>query len=271
MKILISSPIREKAAVLKCYLDALIQNKNNCSELCEVGFYFIDDNIEDKSSAALYEYKSRLESECIEFTIERVLEEISNQDDRAEEWNSVKILKMSCLRDQIINYTLGKGYDYLLMVDSDLMLGEDTLCELILTDKEIATPLHWTYINNGLYPNVWLYDFWDFAYRKYVGEHISRAKQLMRMEEFFKMLRKPGVYKVGGLCGCSLIKAECLRNGLRYRVCSNTSVLSEDYYFCTRASVLEMEMYVNTKVDCFHVYKEEMLQEYKSLIATVPE
>ena len=267
MKLLISSPIRETEAVLRCYLEALIHNKNNCSELCDVGFYFIDDNINDKSSAVIYEYKSRLESECVEFTIDNVIEKSSNQDDLAEEWNSVKILKMSRLRDRIINYTLDNGYDYLLMVDSDLMLGEDTLHKLIIMDKAIVTPLHWTDINNGIHPNVWLYDFWDFAYRKYVGEHLSRAKQLMRMEEFFKMLRKPGVYKVGGLCGCSLTKVECLRKGLRYRVYSNTSVLSEDYYFCTRASVLELEMYVNTKVNCFHMFKEEMLQEYKNLIA----
>lgn len=267
MKVLISSPIREKEAVLRCYLDALIQNKKSCSELCNVGFYFIDDNIDEKSSAILSEYRFRLESECVEFTIEKVMERSSSQDDLAEEWNSVKILKMSQLRDQIIEHTLENGYDYLLMADSDLMLGEDTLYKLILMDKDIVTPLHWTYINNGVHPNVWLYDFWDFAYRKYVGEHLSRAKQLMRMGEFFELLRKPGVYKVGGLCGCALIKAECLRKGLRYRGYSNTSVLSEDYYFCTRASVLDMEMYVNTSVNCFHVFREEMLQEYQNKIA----
>ena len=88
----------------------------------------------------------------------------------------------------------------------------------------------------------------------------------MRMEEFFKMLRQPGVYKVGGLCGCSLIKTECLRKGLRYQIYSNTSILSEDFYFCTRASVLGMEMYVNTETECFHIYKEEMLPEYEKLL-----
>lgn len=264
-KVLIASPIREKKEILTYYLDSLIKNAEVCDEICQCGFYFIDDNLDEESSEILREYKCRYEKSFKEFEIEKITFETDGEADREECWNSNKIMKMTKLRDHIVEHLLNENYDYLLMVDSDLILSENALSELLEAKKDIVSPVHWTNINNGYHPNVWLYDFWDFAYRNYVGEYLSKAENLKRMTQFFKKIKLKGLIKVGGACGCTLTRAECFRNGLKYAYFGNTSVLSEDYYFCTRASVLGYEIYADSEVDSFHIFDDAKLEEYRKL------
>lgn len=265
-KVLIAAPIREKEEILKYYLDALIENVVHCMDICECGFYFIDDNLDKESTQILEEYKDKYGDSFIEFIVEKSMIEYNVSEDKEECWNWYKILKMSKLRDRIIQFSIENEYDYLFTVDSDLILSGDALMNLLEMKKDIVTPVHWTNIKSGYHPNVWLYDFWDFAYRNYVGEYLTKAENLKRMTEFFSKLRQKGIYKVGGACGCTLTRMECFRNGLRYSYFDNTSVLSEDYYFCTRASILGYEIYANSEIDSFHIFDMNKLDEFRELM-----
>ncbi len=61
------------------------------------------------------------------------------------------------MKDVIINYAKENQYDYLFLIDSDLMLHPNTLKQLVNQDKEIISEIFWTKWPIPL-PQVWLYD-----------------------------------------------------------------------------------------------------------------
>ena len=69
-------------------------------------------------------------------------------------WTGELVSRMSEMRNQTIRKALEGGYDYLLSVDTDLVLEPHTLEVLLKAEKDIVAELFWT---NG-WPNVWMYD-----------------------------------------------------------------------------------------------------------------
>lgn len=258
MKVMIISPIRQNPEVLGLFLKSLsalaIQYRNQI----EIAYYFADDNVERQSTALLYSFQKTMVQapyQCDVF----IARSESEHTDCVHDWTPQKILKMVHLRNGMIQAVRPMQWDFLLTIDSDIILHPDSLPEMLLEQKSIISPLHWTNIRKGYHPNVWLYDIWDFAYREYFGEHVSRVKKIYRMNLFFEKLAVPGVYQVGGACGCCCISRDCIEKGLDYSVIPSTTIISEDYNFCLRASVLGLDIYVDTRHPAFHLYEPEQM------------
>ena len=107
-------------------------------------------------------------------------------------WTGELVSAMSVYRNMTIRKALEGGYDYLLSVDTDLVLEEHTLQQLLEDDKDCVAGLFWT---NG-WTNVWMYD--------QVSEN--------NLPEW----QKPGLYRVGGTGALFLIKRKVLEAGVDY-------------------------------------------------------
>lgn len=66
------------------------------------------------------------------------------------------------------------GYDYLFLIDSDLILHPDTLLHLIGTGKDIISEIFWTQWqpNTLLQPQVWMHDEYN-QWEIHPGEQLA--------------------------------------------------------------------------------------------------
>lgn len=261
INVLISAPIRQTPQILDLFLSQFLFLEKVNDKL-KFFYYFIDDNKDCRSSELLTEFSKRVneQNKCINCVVDKP-EYCFSSLDYENKWNWEKIQKVGAFRNKILDYAKKQDMDYVFMIDSDIILHPNTVFELVEQKKDIITQLHWTEINGGIHPNVWLYDFWDFAYRRHYGEHISRAKQLKRMQELFHKLDNETLFQVGGLCGCSLISRSALEKGIGYDQIYNLNTASEDYHFSVRAAALGILLYVYTNNPAFHIYTDELLSE----------
>ena len=154
-------------------------------------------------------------------------------------WDNVLVSKMSVMRNQTIQRALEGGYDYLLSVDTDLVLEPHTLEVLLGTGKDICAGLFWT---NG-WSNAWKYDQADGYDPEWV---------------------KPGTYKVGGTGALILISRKVLEAGVDYTPIPNLrkAVFGEDRHFCIRAVCNGFEIWADSHCLPVHLYKAPDYRNY---------
>lgn len=264
IKILIGSPIHQKPAILKEFLLSL--KELDLADL-DIEYCFIDDNEIEGSSLLLNNFKKEIDKVTILKSEESTSSYIC--DDYTHRWSNDLIRKVSNFKNNIIEKTLKENFDYLFLVDSDLVMHPKTLKRLISLNKEIVSNIFWTRWQPNSYeqPQVWLkdmYTLYDFE----CGERLSENEAIKRTADFLNMLRKPGTYKVGGLGACTLISKEALLKGVNFNQIYNVSFWGEDRHFCIRASVLGIQLYVDTYYPAHHIYRDEDLEkvaQYKEL------
>ena len=155
-------------------------------------------------------------------------------------WTGDLVNAMSVYRNMTIRYALEGGYDYLLSVDTDLVLEPHTLQVLLEADKDCVAGLFWT---NG-WSNAWMYD---------------QASVNDKPE-----WHEPGLYPVGGTGALFLIKRKVLEAGVDYTPIPNLrqAVFGEDRHFCIRAVCNGFELWVDTHCQPVHLYDEGLYQQY---------
>lgn len=263
-RILVASPVRQSPDILKEYALSLINLK---TEGFQVDFLFVDDNICDESHTILKKLAGILGGSVLN----------GDEKNRKQEtyiphqWDSYSISRVTKYRNMILSFSRDKGYDWLFFVDSDLLLHPETLKHLVGHSKDIVSEIYWTdWSYSGVYrPQVWLYD--NYTQYEINRQSPLNAEQIRkRTEEFYDMLRKPGLYKVGGLGGCTLIGRNVINSKVSFSPIYNLSFAGEDRHFCVRAAVLGFEMYVDTFYPAYHIYRKADLkgcEEYKKKCA----
>lgn len=73
-------------------------------------------------------------------------------------------------------------------------------------------------------------------------------------------LRTPGIYEVGSLGACTLISRCALKRGVNFAPIPNLTIHGEDRFFCIRAAVLGLGLYVDTRSPAYHIYWEQDLE-----------
>lgn len=248
-RILIASPIREKPEILREYADSLL-NLNREGIIAD--FLFIDDNINKESVDILHNLIQMLSGTLMNGNGKP----LANVADTQHKWDSDTLLRVSEYRNSILNFAREGDFDGLFFVDSDLLLHPKTLSHLIEQDKDIISEIFWTrWAPSGpLYPQVWLCD----NYTQYEqGKEVALSPEQIRKktEDFHSMLKRPGVYKVGGLGGCALINKKALKSNVSYTRIYNLSFAGEDRHFCVRAAVNGFSMHVDTVYPAYHIYR----------------
>lgn len=143
-------------------------------------------------------------------------------------------------RNRIADKALDGGYDYVLMVDSDTIIPENTLD--LLLEKPVDICL-------GVCP------------RKNTKEGKSALikKECRGFEESWLYKNLPeGRFEVkAGGFACALIRTEVFRivqkPWFRYAIWDDGNVLSEDFYFCNNAGFEHLTIEADARVRCGHL------------------
>lgn len=150
-------------------------------------------------------------------------------------------------RNMMVQQALDLKYDYIFMVDSDIILPEDALLELLHIDEDIAFGYYPTH-KDGC-------DMSCTSLFKYVGDDMI---DIIKVDELaYSQCNKLRVY--GGGMGCALIKTDIFNkleypwfNWVNY---TNGLSQSEDMYFCSQCYDKSIPIYTNTDVMCGHISK----------------
>lgn len=252
-KILIGSPVRQKTDILREFLQSLTElNKDNC----DVDYFFIDDCNIDASSQLLSSFHAANSNTIIVKSDSIIKNDVCGDYD-SHNWDYAIIDKVALLKNKIIAYAVEKEYDYLFLIDSDIVMHTETLQRLLSLDKDIVSNIFWTKISRWDYyePQVWMMDqrsFYDPSDSRSKNRIFRTAKHM----EFIHKLKEKGTYKVGGLGACTLISRKVLVEGVNFSKLYNISFWGEDRAFCIRAVAAGFELYVDTYYPAYHIYRE---------------
>ncbi|WP_179946693.1 glycosyltransferase family 2 protein [Desulforamulus ferrireducens] len=258
LKILIGSPVRQKPLILKEFLLSLEElDKGNL----HVDYFFIDDNVIEESSELLNSFARENSKSLV-----TIIQDLKTNDEylcneETHHWNEKLVWKVADFKNIIIEHALKNNYDYLFLIDSDIVLHPKTLQKLLEAQKDIISNIFWTRFDGNLQlelPQVWLRDAFDQIPRER-GEELTEEEKSLRWGQFLQQLRQPGIYEVGGLGACTLISHRALAKGVNFSPISNISFWGEDRHFCIRAAVLGLSLYVDTHYPAYHIYRESDL------------
>lgn len=260
-KVLIASPVRQNPKILKEFLFGLKHlERNNL----QVDLAFIDNNSEEISSKLL---QKMVIKNSIKTIINIDTKDTYACNEETHHWSNGVIWKVAEFKNTLIRMALEQNYDYIFLVDSDLILHPKTLTHLVSLNKDIVSEVFWTkWFEKQIYlPQVWMTDEYNFFTRE-ENEEVSVDVATIRIEKFIKMLEQKGIYKVGGLGACTLISRDAIQKGVSFGKIYNLSFAGEDRHFCIRAVALGLELYADTHYRPFHIYRESDLpkaMEYK--------
>jgi len=252
LKVLVASPVRQKPAVLKEFLWSLEQLETTGMDLA---FVFVDDN--DEESDLLRNFAAGR-------TNVRIFRGGTSEEYRCDEnthhWQDSLIWKVAAYKDRFIDMARDEGFDFLFLVDSDLVLHPKTLIHLAGLGKDIVSEVFWTKWQPELppLPQVWVAHQYRL-HHMHRGETLGQDEVGRRQKEFLDMLCIPGTYKVGGLGACTLISRKAILMGVSFREIYNLDLTGEDRHFCIRAAALGLELYADTHYPPYHIYRESEL------------
>ena len=168
-------------------------------------------------------------------------------------------------RNKIAQKAIDGDFDYVLMVDNDVVLPKAVLVNL-LDDAKLVTLGSYAHRDND---NIYrgrtcvckLYDDEGKKHFNYPLDSEYTAQELSG-------LRDNGQYKVeihGGGMGCAFIKTDVFRmiaypwyDWVNYK---SRRMLSEDLYFCEQCKKRGIKIYTDTRVTCGHMLRHVQLVE----------
>lgn len=258
-KILIASPVKQKDSILSEFLWAL---ERLIKQDTEVHYAFIDDQATE--SLILRDFAERNDNTTI---IRGYLSGEYVCNENTHHWHEQIIWKVAAYKDRFLQLARENGFDYIFLVDSDLILHPLTLLHLINCGCDIISEVYWTRWSPNLpvLPQVWMSGQYELTPVQR-GRAISAEEKIKQRMAFINMLSVPGTYRVGGLGACTLISRQALEQGVSFAEISNLELMGEDRHFCVRAAALGFELYADTHYPPLHLYRESelaALHEYK--------
>lgn len=253
--VLVASPIRQKPPILEAFLASLkALDKTNC----RVSYLFYDDNEQPRSSRLL----ERFEHEEEDVTIRSYPQ--SNAEYECDEvthyWKEELVWRVAAMKNECMQQAVRMNADAIFLLDSDLLVHPDTMIRLLQSNKEIISNIFWTVWEPGSMelPQVWIQDTYTLIPQRR-NEELTEEEAKRRLFQLVAKLRQPGIYEVGGLGACTLIRTQAIRAGLSFSEIPNLSFWGEDRHFCIRAAALGFSLFVDTRKPAYHIYRESDL------------
>ncbi|ANE47644.1 hypothetical protein SY83_16655 [Paenibacillus swuensis] len=260
-RILIGSAVRQTPEILGFFLDSLAMLE--CKDWV-LSYYFVDNNDAEKSRLMLEQFATkhnRVTCSRNEST------EPYLRNEKSHYWTHTLVWKVAEMKNQILEAARQGGYDYLFLVDSDLVLHPYTLQKLISGNRDIIANIFWTQWSpeSPELPQVWLEDDYRMFHSKPLF-HESSSED-MEVQTFLQQLREPGIYEVGGLGACTLLSKNVLDSVITFTKLPNVSFWGEDRHFCIRAAALGFKLYVDSTYPAYHLYREQDLDGVEDYVA----
>lgn len=142
-------------------------------------------------------------------------------------------------RNIIAKYAQENGFDYIMWVDSDMILPKNTLVRLLSHDKDIVAGVYsYKVLGNK---EVVAKRFQDETREEYDNLTIKEIKE------------SSGLIEVDGFgFGCVLTKVSVFKE-IPYPWFIYTQEMGEDIFFCRKAQNEEYKLWLDTDVICGHV------------------
>ena len=242
MKVLLFSSLKKNKSIIDLSINSWLQLKENDSFEYDILLY--DDHFDAESTNFIEkELSINNRIKIANFNID-----LKDNYQGSHLWNTVQIDKISRIKNEAIQYAINNNYDYLFLVDADLVLNSNTLNHLISLKKHFVFEVFWTLFFNESYhkPNAWDYHSWAYY-----------------NEETIVKLSKKGTFEVGGGGACTLLSSEILKKGLNFNRLKSLNFNGEDRHFCTRAQSLGYSVFVDTNYPAYHIFKDSQVEEAK--------
>ena len=157
-------------------------------------------------------------------------------------------------RRKMADMAIAGGYDYLMMVDSDMILPPDALSHLREDDVNVA--FGWYVrgqsdegLTNAVKPGT----------QGFNGGYYAREIALMAKDHAEGRSTTPLLEVKGNGMGCALIRVDLFgrmkRPWFKFIEHNGGPGLGEDYYFCQRCSEIGVRLYVDVRVGCGHIHE----------------
>lgn len=154
-------------------------------------------------------------------------------------WGPDSTRRVAAIKNYAIDMFLDTRREWLVLVDSDVILQPNTIRHLVEVRKPVVSAVFWSRWgpDRPFMPNVWEWPPYSFSSPYWIEQ-----------------LRRPGHVEVGGLGACTLIHRGVLEQGVRFEPTSETQDWGEDRWFCARCAALKVPLVADTCVTPFHIY-----------------
>ncbi|MGE7272711.1 CDP-glycerol:glycerophosphate glycerophosphotransferase [Brevibacillus panacihumi] len=256
-KVLIASAVRQNSKVLEEFLSSLLElNTDNF----ETHILLINDNVDITSTQVL---RSFAQNDGV------FVEELKEDETDATpfikgEWTDERIWKVASFKNAFIDVALDGGYDFLFLIDADVILQPETLQHLINVNTDIISPIYWTRWNaeSGILPQVWVMEQYS-QYQYHYDERFFPETMKNSQREFLRAVQTPGIYEIGGLAGCILLSRKALEAGVNFSELEGINLKGEDCHFSLRAREMGFQLFVSTFLPAFHIYQDVDLENVR--------
>lgn len=180
-------------------------------------------------------------------------------DDTKEEKNMLRLISS---RNKIIDYAIRKKYDYLLMMDSDVMATPNLLRQLLSHKKDVVSGLYFNIFRvdekNQVRPVCYKEieeDIYQEMKRKKMIPHFIKSREGFRRNITNEEIQAGKLLEVlYPSAGCLLLSKKAFSSGARYGLFQDTHGLhtSDDIYFFKELRKKEFQLYCNPTLICRH-------------------
>lgn len=157
-------------------------------------------------------------------------------------------------RNVISKMAVDRKVDYVLMVDSDMVLPKDAVQNLLEDNAEVVYGYCARRSNGNVYNGL-------TSIFRMNGEN-SYTEQAAYTGQEMKTFRENGEYKIqihGAGMACALVKTDVFRRlkfpWFKWVEYDQKRQLSEDLYFCSQCKKAKVPLYVDSRVECGHIFR----------------
>lgn len=262
IRILVGGPVRKDAAILTAHLDSLLSQE--LPSRVKLDFLFVDDYpTPDPAQQVLLDFVAANGGRVLK-SDNTITNDFSDQHPVTHQWTQSSMGRMATLKNRLLKECVDGGYDYIWLIDSDLILDRTSLASLLSAQKAIVAAVYWTRwhadpkIHAG--PQVWLKPVYQLSLPHYPEHEFRRKLGVERALE-----------RVGGLGACTLIARSVIEKGVNFSKPEGfpTGGLwdGEDRHFCEWARRLHVDLTADAWPDIFHIYHPSQVADIPAMRA----
>ena len=263
IRILCGGPVRKRAEILEAHLATLAEQE--LPTRVSVDFCFVDDYpAPDPAQAVLADFVAAHGGKVLKS--HNPAQDFSDQHPVTHQWSVTAMARMGQLKTMLMQECLAGQYDFLWLVDSDLLMDRTTLTSLLSAQRDIVAAVYWTRWNTDpricAGPQVWLKPPYQLALPHYPEHEFRHALGVERALE-----------RVAGLGACTLIRRGVIEKGVGFSkpadFPSGGLMDGEDRHFCEWARRLHVDLWADGWPDIFHVYHPQQVETIPNMLARV--
>jgi hypothetical protein len=262
IKILVGGPVRKNAAVLSAHLASL--ESQELPARVELDYLFVDDYpAPDPAQQVLADFVAKHGGQVVK-SGQAVTGDFTDQHPVTHQWTASAMTRVGNIKNGILAECVKGQYDYLWLIDSDLVLDRTTLASLLSCQRAVVSAVYWTRWNSDPLihagPQVWLKPVYQLGLPHYPESEFRRNLGVERRLE-----------RVGGLGACTLIRRDVIEKGVNFSkpegFPSGGLWDGEDRHFCEWARRLHVDLSADAWPDIFHVYHPQDVERVSDMAA----